>query len=151
MGRTPLAVCADSCGVGMEPIGPCNECGHLHRVRRYSEDNREVLYDEACAECACVASGVRYSGKLADIFAIKRPAADLVGADRGHDDDHDVCPVHHLAGACAELGHGDAGAAHPMERRGPLRRGWLDRIFWSGVSKFAWHLGSELVGKRGDG
>ena len=42
----------------------CAVCGHLHRVGRSGENQKDwVIYDARCDLCGCVASGGAYDGR----------------------------------------------------------------------------------------
>lgn len=95
-GRIPVLL---ACG-----LPRCAACQHVHRftVSDTASNANPVTYDAACGECGCTASGCGYSGDEYDLDGYLARSVDALAADGRHDDD--LCPVHHIAGACAGLG-----------------------------------------------
>lgn len=137
------------------PDSECAQCHHGHE-RIETGQSFDVVWVAACW-CGCRADRNEYEGIIVDISAWRprsiadvvapfaRPALDGAGT---HDDDHELCPVHHLAGACVELGHGDAGATDRVDARRSVRRGRLGRLFRAGVSRLAGNQRDQLVRER---
>lgn len=72
-----------------------------------------------------------------------------------HDNDAPTCP-HHIATECAkpwptseQQRRRDSDRAYRVVESRKLRRGWMDRIVWSRLSRFARHQRSQLVGEWG--
>ena len=138
-------------GIGSEPAGsrvrgvfshvPCASCQHHHRVTDYGDVS--VTYDIACGECGCTANGSDYD----------RGTINTTVLDDYYDDGF-VCATHHIGGKCScdgafGFGSSDARAKNRMEQSGDLRRGWVDRFVWFGLSRFFGDFSSQLVREWG--
>ena len=128
----------------------CVKCGHPHRVANGLGGYPELIYDAACG-CGCTASGDDYDpGFWATIYDDTPDYVPYTRTTVSHDNDY-TCPTHHISGPCAcsgIYGRRDGSREAGVDPRGSVRRGWMDRVVWSRLSRLSWDLGRELVRQR---
>lgn len=119
----------------------CAACNHAHE-RIENDAHRELRWISGCPECGCTADRVAYEGR--GIVSLDK-FVDVVAAIH-RERKPDLCPIHHLPGACVEFGN--PARTDRVDESRDLRGGRMDRGFWSGLSRFLGYLGSQLVGVR---
>ena len=122
------------------PGSICGTCHHGHeRIDVDPHSGMEQTYTAKCDldGCECAASGDSYSRGVTD-------ASDVATFTPSHDYDDDSA----YDGPRCLPERGERGRVRSLDTRGRVRRGWMDRLRGSRLSRLARDFGGELGSSR---